>query len=74
MYRDKKEIEEWKKKDPIPHYKDYLLQEKIITKVEIDAFEKKIETKIQKAVDFAEAGTWESIDQLTRFVYSETVT
>jgi len=74
LYRDKKEVEEWKKKDPIPHYQDYLLQEKIITKVEIDAFEKKIETKIQKAVDFAEAGTWESIDQLTKFVYSETVT
>ncbi|KAB1157735.1 pyruvate dehydrogenase (acetyl-transferring) E1 component subunit alpha [Flavobacterium luteum] len=74
LYRDKKEVEEWKKKDPIPQYKDYLLQEKIITKAEIDAFEKKIETKIQKAVDFAEAGTWESSTELTKFVYSETVT
>ena len=38
---------------------------------EIAEFENKIEKKIQKSVDFAEAGTWEPMDQLTKFVYSE---
>ena len=71
LYRDKKEVEEWKKHDPIPQFQQYLLQEKLITEAEITEFESKIETKIQKAVDFAEAGTWEPLDQLTRFVYSE---
>lgn len=71
LYRDKKEVEEWEKHDPIPQLQQYLLQEKLITETEIAEFENKIEKKIQKAVDFAEAGTWEPIDQLTQYVYSE---
>ena len=71
LYRDKKEVEEWKKHDPIPQFQQYLLQEKLITETEITEFESKIEKKIQKSVDFAEAGTWEPIDQLTQYVYSE---
>jgi len=71
LYRDKKEVEEWKKHDPIPQFQEFLLQEKLITEAEIAEFENKIEKKIQKSVDFAEAGTWEPLDQLTRFVYSE---
>jgi pyruvate dehydrogenase E1 component alpha subunit len=71
LYRDKKEVDEWKKHDPIPQFQQYLLKEKLISEAEITEFEKKIELKIQKAVDFAEAGTWEPIEQLTRFVYSE---
>ena len=71
LYRDKKEVDEWKKHDPIPQFQQYLLQEKLISETEIAEFEKKIEKKIQKSVDFAEAGTWEPMDQLTKFVYSE---
>jgi pyruvate dehydrogenase E1 component alpha subunit len=71
LYRDKKEVEEWKKRDPIPEFEQYLLQKQWITESEITEFEKKIETKIKLAVDFAEAGTWEPVDQLTKFVYSE---
>ena len=71
LYRDKKEVEEWKKHDPIPQFQQYLLQEKLITETEIAEFESKIEKKIQKSVDFAEVGTWEPIDQLTQYVYSQ---
>ncbi|HEY4617997.1 MAG TPA: pyruvate dehydrogenase (acetyl-transferring) E1 component subunit alpha [Flavobacterium sp.] len=71
LYRDKKEVEEWKKRDPIPQFEKHLLEKKWITENEIEAFEMKIEMKIKLAVDFAEAGTWEPLDQLTKFVYSE---
>lgn len=71
LYRDKKEVEEWKKRDPILQFQQHLLQQQWITDNEIAAFESEIQTKIQKAVDFAEAGTWEPLDQLNRFVYSE---
>jgi len=71
LYRDKKEVEEWKKHDPIPQFQEFLLRDKLIKETEIAEFESKIEKKIQKAVDFAEAGSWEPLDQLTRFVYSE---
>jgi pyruvate dehydrogenase E1 component alpha subunit len=71
LYRDKKEVEEWKKRDPIPQFEEYLLQQKLITPDEITEMEHKIEKKIQIAVGFAEAGTWEPIEELTKFVYSE---
>jgi TPP-dependent pyruvate/acetoin dehydrogenase alpha subunit len=72
LYREKAEVEEWKKQDPIPQFQQWLLQQQWITETEIRAFESKIENKIQMAVAFAEAGTWEPIEQLTKFVYSET--
>ena len=71
LYRDKKEVEEWKKRDPIPQYEEFLLQQQYITQIEIDQLKTKIQTKIQNAVAFAEAGTLEPLDQLTQFVYSE---
>jgi hypothetical protein len=33
--------------------------------------EEDVAAEITKAVDFAEAGTWEPLEELTRFVYSE---
>jgi len=71
LYRDKSEVEEWKKRDPIPRLRDFLLQEKLISEQDVLDLEKKVEAEVQKAVDFAEVGTWEPVEELTRFVYSE---
>ncbi len=71
LYRDKSEIEDWKKRDPIPALKSWLLQEQLINNYEIDTIEKKVEDILQKAVDFAEKGTWEPLGQLTNFLYSK---
>lgn len=71
LYRDKKEVEEWKKRDPIPKFQDYLRNEKLISAEELKSLEDKIEKEVQQAVDFAEAGTWEPIEQLEKFVYTE---
>ncbi len=70
LYQDKKEVEGWKKRDPIPKYEEFLLQQEYITHVEIEQMKTKIQNKIQKAVAFAEAGTLQRLDQLTQFVYS----
>ncbi|PWA08696.1 pyruvate dehydrogenase (acetyl-transferring) E1 component subunit alpha [Flavobacterium laiguense] len=71
LYREKTEVDEWKKRDPIPQYQQFLLQKGWISESEIELMEQKIEHKIQMAVDFAEAGTWEPLEQLTKFIYSE---
>lgn len=71
LYRDKIEVDEWKKRDPIPQFEQFLLQQQWISENEIADFKTKIENKIEKAVAFAEAGTCEPLDQLTKFVYSE---
>jgi pyruvate dehydrogenase E1 component alpha subunit len=72
LYRDKKEVEEWKKKDPIPQFRDFLIKEKLISQKEIDAVEAEVEKQVQDAIEFAENGTWEAVEDLTRFVYTET--
>lgn len=71
LYRDKTEVEKWKKRDPIPKFRKYLLKENLISEAKVQELEKRLNTEIQKAVDFAEAGTWEAKEELTRFVYSE---
>lgn len=70
LYRDKSEVEEWKKKDPIPQLRQLLLNENTITQNEIDEVNKKVEEEVQKAVDFAETGTWEPVEELAKYVYS----
>ena len=71
LYRDKSEVEEWKKRDPIAIFKKYLLEEKLITEQEIETIAARVESEVVKAVDFAEVGTWEPLEDLTKFVYSE---
>lgn len=71
LYREKSEVEEWKKRDPIPRFREYLLKENLINQEQLKEMEKTLDTEIRKAVDFAEAGTWEPIEELTRFVYTE---
>jgi pyruvate dehydrogenase E1 component alpha subunit len=71
LYRDKKEVNDWKKHDPIPQYQKFLLDQKWISETEIAEMETKIQNKIHNAVAFAETGTLESKEHLTKFVYSE---
>jgi pyruvate dehydrogenase E1 component alpha subunit len=71
LYREKSEVEEWKKRDPITKLQQLLLNQNAITQAEMDELNKKVDDEIQKAVDYAEAGTWEPIEELTKFVYNE---
>jgi pyruvate dehydrogenase E1 component alpha subunit len=72
LYREKSEVEDWKKRDPIAALQKILIDAKLFSENERKELETNIDIEVQAAVDFAEAGTWEPIDQLTKFVYSET--
>ena len=71
LYRSKTEVEEWKKRDPISNLSAYLKSEGAITDADIEEMERKVAGEVAEAVNFAEAGTWEPVEDLTRFVYSE---
>ncbi|HKZ43562.1 MAG TPA: pyruvate dehydrogenase (acetyl-transferring) E1 component subunit alpha [Anaerolineales bacterium] len=71
LYRNKAEVEEAKKRDPIILFTNYLKDKKLIKDEDIQAIEKDVAETIQHAVDFAEASPWESLEDLTRFVYTE---
>ncbi len=71
LYREKSEVEQWKTRDPLE-----LLRNKL---VELDAADDQwwetadaeVTAEIDEAVAFAERGTLEPIEDLTRFVYHE---
>ena len=48
-----------------------LKEEKLLTDAELDRMERDVAAEIEQAIAFAEAGTWEPVEELTRFVYSD---
>jgi pyruvate dehydrogenase E1 component alpha subunit len=71
LYRDKAEVEAWRPKEPIARFRGWLEASHMIHPEEISGMEAGIDAEIAEAVAFSEAGTWEPVEQLTRFVYAE---
>ncbi|MEX1134639.1 MAG: pyruvate dehydrogenase (acetyl-transferring) E1 component subunit alpha [Acidimicrobiia bacterium] len=71
LYRSKEEVETWKERDPIDLLDERLTIDGILTGEERAAMEDEVAEEVEAAVAFAEAGTWEPVEELTRFVYSE---
>jgi TPP-dependent pyruvate/acetoin dehydrogenase alpha subunit len=42
-----------------------------LSDADLELIENEVAAEVTDAVNFAEAGTWEPIEDLTRFVYSE---
>lgn len=71
LYRTKSEVEEWKARDPIGGLSARLKAEGSINEADLETIEREVTAEVDDAVNFAESGTWEPIEDLTRFVYSE---
>ncbi len=70
LYRDKAEVEQWKRHDPIAT----LVERRSVTDDELRSIEEDVAAAVDAAVAFAEAGTPEPVEELTRFVYSDSST
>jgi pyruvate dehydrogenase E1 component alpha subunit len=71
LYRMKEEVEEWKKRDPIEGFARLLSERGLLDDSDRRAIEAEVAREIADAVEFAEAGTLEPLEDLTRFVHSE---
>lgn len=71
LYRTKEEVERWKQRDPILLLSRQLLEPGVIDDEDMARLERRVTAEIDEAVAFAEAGTWEPVEDLERFVYSE---
>jgi len=71
LYRTKEEVERWKERDPIATFAARLEAEGMLGAGERDAIERAVADEVAAAIAFAEAGTHEPIEDLTRFVLSE---
>jgi pyruvate dehydrogenase E1 component alpha subunit len=71
LYRDKKEIEAWRPREPIVRFRGWLEANHLIHTDDVPRMEAEIDAEIAEAVAFAEAGTWEPVEQLTHFTYAD---
>ncbi len=71
LYRDRAEIEDWKRRDPIDRLTQWMREERTLDDADLAAIEAEIAAEIAHCVAFAEAGHWEPTAELTRDVYAE---
>ncbi|HZK59435.1 MAG TPA: pyruvate dehydrogenase (acetyl-transferring) E1 component subunit alpha [Cryobacterium sp.] len=70
-YRDKAEVAEWVKRDPIDLLRGALEGAGQLPGKKWAAIQREVDAELAAAIEFAEAGTPAPVEELTRFVYSE---
>lgn len=71
LYRTKEEVEQWRKRDPIDLLVKRLRDAGLFEEQDMDGLERSVAAEVEGAVAFAEAGSWEPVADLTRFVCTE---
>ncbi len=71
LYRTKDEVAEWRERDPIELLAGRMTAAGLLDEAGRAALEREVTAEVEAAVTFAEAGTWEPVEELTRFVTSE---
>jgi pyruvate dehydrogenase E1 component alpha subunit len=73
LYRDKREVEAWKTRGPIHTFSARLKQQGMLTEEQFLALDRGAGEEVARAVAFAEAGTWEPVEDLARDVHTPVV-
>ncbi len=68
-YRERKEIESWRKDDPIGIFRKHLIEDEGIEAKKLGAEEFKAESAVEEAVQFAESSSNPSPETLYDYVY-----
>ncbi len=72
-YRDKAEVERWRERDPLTLLADRLRADGLLSDQDQARDEAEVAAEVDAAVAYAQAGTDEPVEELTRFVHSEAV-
>ncbi len=68
LYREKEEVEQWKRRGPLHSFSDRLKAQALMTEEDFQRLDAAVQAEIEAAVDYAEAGHWEPVEDLTRDV------
>lgn len=71
LYRQKEEVEKWMDRDPIERFRKWALTAGEIRESDVTAIEQAVRDEVEAAISFAEAGTWEPLEDLLRDVGAE---
>ena len=69
-YRNKEEHEAWLNKDPIPKYRNDLINGGTASSEELDAIDSKVDGEIKAAIEFAENSPYPDVSILTQDLYA----
>lgn len=72
LYRDKAEVEQWRQRDPIQMFTARCADEGLLGPDDIAAIDADVDQEIRDAVAFADAGTWEDVEDLARDLMTPT--
>jgi pyruvate dehydrogenase E1 component alpha subunit len=70
LYRSKDEIEQWKQRDPITTFETRLREGGLLPDADQTEIEARVSGEIEQAVAFAEAGSWEPVEDLMKDVHT----
>jgi pyruvate dehydrogenase E1 component alpha subunit len=70
LYRSKREVEQWKQHCPIATFIERLRGRGELTPQDIKTIEVEVAREIAEAIAFAEAGSWEPVEDLEKDVYA----
>ena len=68
-YRESSEVDEWRKKDPLESFPEYIISKNIASKDEINDVKKSVENEMDAAVKFATESNEPDLESLSKDVY-----
>jgi pyruvate dehydrogenase E1 component alpha subunit len=68
-YREKSEVEEFQKRDPIQHVAKVIQDQKWMTEAELKAIDKEVKAQVEEAIQFAEESPFPEAHELYEDVY-----
>ncbi len=74
QYREREEVEQYRAYDPIPLFRDRLLEEKVVTEDELEEIHKAVNEQVKAAVKFADESENPPLETLADFVYADPIT
>ena len=72
-YKPSEEEEEWLAKDPIPRAIEYLIDNDILTKEEIEKIDDEVRQEIKEAIKFADESPLPTLDSIVEDIYTDIV-
>jgi pyruvate dehydrogenase E1 component alpha subunit len=70
VYRTKAELEEWKKRDPVKLFKEYLLNEMKIEERDLAGIDSEIDKEIEDSIEFSEKSPDPAPDDYKKYIYA----
>ncbi len=70
LYRSKAEVEEWRRRDPVPAYTERLKRDGVLSDADVQRIEAAIAAELDDAIRFAEESPWEPVESLLTDVYT----